>query len=145
MDKFVSQSKEWMSKSSINYNLEVNENEHKLTFRADGNVSFYINYADQEDGKLVGLLKSVKGFIIEVIPRGKSFGSARIRTQNSYVTVDHSNHVAKELTQQRGCKELSLHSSPFYFLRAGHQPQPRGSRYRSQRPAQALPNYRCHQ
>ena len=24
---------------------------------------------------------------------------------------------------------LSLHSSPFYFLRAGHQPQPRGSRY----------------
>ena len=40
---------------------------------------------------------------------------------------------------------LSLHSSPFYFLRAGHQPQPRGSRYRSQRPTQALPNYRCHQ
>ena len=31
----------------------------------------------------------------EVIPRGKSFGSARIRT--------HSNHVAKEFTQQRGC------------------------------------------
>ena len=36
---------------------------------------------------------------------------------------------------------LSLHSSPFYFLRAGHQPQPRGSCYRSQRPTQALPNY----
>ena len=35
---------------------------------------------------------------------------------------------------------LSLHSSPFYFLRAGHQPHPRGSRYRSQRPTQALPN-----
>ena len=34
---------------------------------------------------------------------------------------------------------LSLHSSPFYFLRAGHQPKPRGSRYRSQRPTQALP------
>ena len=32
----------------------------------------------------------------EVIPRGKSFGSASIRTQNSCVTVDHSNHVAKE-------------------------------------------------
>ena len=37
----------------------------------------------------------------EVIPRGKS-GSPRIRTQNSCVTVDNSNHVAKELTQQRG-------------------------------------------
>ena len=36
----------------------------------------------------------------EVIPRGKSFGSARIQTQNSCVTVSHSNHVAKELTQQ---------------------------------------------
>ena len=39
----------------------------------------------------------------EVIPRGKCFGSARVQTQNSWVTVDHSNHVAKELTQQRGC------------------------------------------
>ena len=55
MDKFVSQSKEWMSKSSIDYSLEVNENEQRLTFRADENVSFYINYADKEDGKLVGL------------------------------------------------------------------------------------------
>ena len=27
---------------------------------------------------------------------------------------------------------LSLHSSPFYFLTAGHQSQPRGSCYRSQ-------------
>ena len=35
--------------------------------------------------------------------KGKIFGSARIQTQNSCVTVDHSNHVAKELTQQRGC------------------------------------------
>ena len=32
----------------------------------------------------------------EVISRGKYSGSARIRTQNSCVTVDHSNHVAKE-------------------------------------------------
>ena len=35
--------------------------------------------------------------------KGKIFGSARIRNQNSCVTVNHSNHVAKELTQQRGC------------------------------------------
>ena len=41
--------------------------------------------------------------ITKAIPKGKIFGSARIRTQNSCVTVDHSNHVAKELTQQRGC------------------------------------------
>ena len=27
---------------------------------------------------------------------------------------------------------LSLHSSPFYFLRAGHQPQQSIARYRSQ-------------
>ena len=40
---------------------------------------------------------------------------------------------------------LSLHSSPFYFLRAGHQPQLSIARYRSQRPTQALPNYHCHQ
>ena len=39
----------------------------------------------------------------KAIPKGNIFGSARIRTQNSCVTVDHSNHVAKELTQQRGC------------------------------------------
>ena len=35
--------------------------------------------------------------------KGKISGSARIRTQNSCVTVDHSNHIAKELTQQRRC------------------------------------------
>ena len=32
---------------------------------------------------------------IKVIPKGKIFGSAGIRTQNSCVTVDHSDHVAK--------------------------------------------------
>ena len=45
----------------------------------------------------------MKFYVAEVIPRGKYSGSARIRTQNSCMTVDHSNHVAKELTQQRGC------------------------------------------
>ena len=64
MDKFVSQSKEWMSKSSIDYNLEVNENEQRLTFRADENVSFYINYADKEDGKLVGLSQGFHNHLI---------------------------------------------------------------------------------
>ena len=41
----------------------------------------------------------------KVIQRGKSFGSSRILTQNSCATVDHSNHVAKEFTQQQGCLE----------------------------------------
>ena len=35
---------------------------------------------------------------------------------------------------------LSLHSSPFYFLRAGHQPQLCITCYRALRPTQALPN-----
>ena len=41
---------------------------------------------------------SLKEMIIhvEVIPKGKYCESARIQTQNSCVTVDHSNHVAKE-------------------------------------------------
>ena len=46
---------------------------------------------------------------IEVIPRGKSFGSARIRIQNSCVTVDHSYHVANELTKERGCYRGHCH------------------------------------
>ena len=45
--------------------------------------------------------------------KGEIFESARIRTQNSCVTVDHSNHVAKELTQQRGCKEWHCHYIQF--------------------------------
>ena len=51
------------------------------------------------------VLSNSTAAIIEVIPRGKCFGSARIQTQNSCVTVNHSNHVAKELTKQLGCKE----------------------------------------
>ena len=42
--------------------------------------------------------------LIKEIPKGKIFGSARILTQNSCVTVDHSNHVAKELTQHEAVR-----------------------------------------
>ena len=67
----------------------------------------------------------------EVIQRGKSFVPARIRTQNSWVTVSHSNHVAKELTQERGCYEWHCHYTlPPLFPESGpstttvHSPLP---------------------
>ena len=63
----------------------------------------------ETDYRLVFWLRLASLFTIstliagKAIPRGKIFGFARIRTQNSCVTVDHSNHVAKGLTQKRGC------------------------------------------
>ena len=86
--------------------LQVENNNSCLTqywypnFCIDMNIAAlfyqYIDIVDTDDSS-------------KAIPRGKIFGSARIRTQNSCVTVDHSNHVAKELTQQRGCYEWHCH------------------------------------
>ena len=39
---------------------------------------------------------------VKVIPKGKIFGSARIRTRTP-ARQSTTNHVAKELTQQQGC------------------------------------------
>ena len=77
--------------------------------------------------------KTVKNETIEVIPRGKYFGPARIRTQISCVTVDHSTMWLKiNPTARLLGMALSLHSSLFYFLRAWHQPQQSIARYSPQ-------------
>ena len=66
-----------------------------------------------------------KHILLKQFQREKSIASVRIQIQISCVTVDHSNHVAKVLMVNPTARllgmALSLDSSPFYFLRAGHQ------------------------
>ena len=54
MEDIISKSKDWISESNYDYKLEVDEKENKLIFKAKDEVSFYINFPDQ-DGKLVRL------------------------------------------------------------------------------------------
>ena len=85
-----------------------------------------------------------------VVPKGKIFGYARILTQVSFVIVDHSYDVTKELTGNPIAKLLGitllLHSSPFYCFESQASTMPTDIQwsiapYRSQRPTLALPNY----
>ena len=55
MDDLEAKAKDWISKSNLNYKVEVNKEEKKIIFKTDEGFSFYVMGPDQ-DGKFVWIL-----------------------------------------------------------------------------------------